>query len=86
VKFTVQYSSRAVKFLRKAGAKKAERIIKKIEEIARKPLLRKTKKVAGSDSVFRVRVGDYRILYEVDFKTTTIGIVKIDRRDKVYRK
>jgi len=57
VKFSIQYSSGAVKYLRKVGAKKAERIIKKIEEIARKPLLRKTKKVAGSDSVFRVRVG-----------------------------
>ncbi|MCD6501166.1 type II toxin-antitoxin system RelE/ParE family toxin [bacterium] len=86
MKFNIEYSSGAVKFLRKAGAKKAERIIKKIDEIAQKPLLLKAKKVVGSDSVFRVRVGDYRILYEVDFKTTTIGIVKIDRRDKVYRK
>lgn len=86
MKFSVQYSSRAVRFLRKVGGKNAERIIKKVEELSRKPLIRKTKKVAGSDSVFRVRVGDYRILYEVDFKNATIGIVKIDRRDKVYRK
>ncbi|MCD4843097.1 MAG: type II toxin-antitoxin system RelE/ParE family toxin [Methanosarcinales archaeon] len=37
-----------------------------------------------SEKLFRVRVGKYRILYEVDFKDNLIGIVKIDRRARVY--
>ncbi len=86
MKLTIQYSNTAARFLHKTNTEQAQRIINKIEELARKPLIRGTKKIAGADSIFRVRVGDYRILYEVDFEAGAIDIVKIDRRDKVYRK
>ena len=32
------------------------------------------------EKLFRIRVGDYRILYEVNHKGNLIGIVKIDKR------
>ncbi len=37
-----------------------------------------------NEKLFRVRVGDYRILYEVDYKNDQLGIVKLDKRSKVY--
>ena len=85
MKFGIQLSSGAIKFLRKLDKETGQRIIKKIEELKIEPLLRETKKITGSESIFRVRVGNYRILYEVDFATGIIGIVKIDHRDKIYR-
>ncbi len=36
------------------------------------------------EKLFRVRVGDYRILYEVDYKSNIIGVVLIDKRSRVY--
>jgi len=36
------------------------------------------------EKLYRVRVGDYRILYEVDKNKNSIGIVKIDHRSRVY--
>jgi len=48
------------------------------------PIIHDTKIVEGANKVFRVRVGDYRILYEVDYTNSLIGIVKIDKRPKVY--
>ena len=36
------------------------------------------------EKLFRVRVGDYRILYEVDHKNNLIGIVKIEKRERAY--
>ncbi len=36
------------------------------------------------EKIFRVRVGDYRILYEVDYSKNFIGIVRIDHRGRVY--
>ena len=44
----------------------------------------RSKTVEGSKSLFRIRVGDYRILYEVDYRNNLIGIVKIDKRPRVY--
>jgi len=86
VNFEIRYSNRAVKFLRKLGEIDAKRIFEKIEGLTREPLPRETKKIVGADSLFRVRVGDFRILYELDFDNHFIGIANIDRRDKAYQK
>lgn len=42
------------------------RVMKEIEELGHEPFPRKTTKLEGSDALFRIRVGDYRIIYEVN--------------------
>ena len=83
--FEAAYSKQARKFLKDAEKILAKRLVKKIEELKAKPFLHDTKTVEGyKEKLFRVRVGDYRILYEVDHANKIIGIVKIDKRPKVY--
>jgi len=82
--FTIYYSRRSTTFLKKADNVLVKRLIEKIEKLRKDPIIHDTKTVEGSKGVFRVRVGDYRILYEVDYKNNLIGIVKIDKRPKVY--
>ena len=55
------------------------------EELAINPISHDTKVIEGyTEKLFRVRVGDYRILYEVDYTSYKIGVVKIDKRSTVY--
>ncbi len=82
--FNVDYSSRSKKFLKKADKILAKRLIEKIEKLREEPIIHDTKTVEGSGGLFRVRVGDYRILYEVDYRNNLIGIVKIDKRSRAY--
>ncbi len=83
--FQVDYSSQALKFLKKSDNVLAARILKKIEELKENPVLHDTKTIHGyNENLFRVRVGDYRILYEIDSKSNKLGIIKIDNRAKVY--
>jgi len=82
--FAIRYSTRARKFLKRVDRTISRRLMKKIERLREKPILSDTKKIVGSRSLFRVRVGDYRILYEVDYRNNMIGIVKIDKRSRVY--
>jgi len=84
MRFTICYSRRSTNFLKKADKVLVKRLIEKIEKLRKDPIIHDTKTVEGSKGVFRVRVGDYRILYEVDYKNNLIGIVKIDKRPKVY--
>ncbi|KAF5410404.1 MAG: hypothetical protein C5S43_04800 [Candidatus Methanocomedens sp.] len=57
----------------------------KIEKLKHDPISHDSKIVEGySEKLFRVRVGDYRILYEVDYNGNLIGIIKIDKRSRVY--
>ena len=83
--FEVKYSNQSEKFLKKADKTIIERLIKKIDDLKIKPIIHDTKVIEGfKEKLFRVRVGDYRILYEIDYKLNIIGIVKIDKRSKVY--
>ncbi len=41
--------------------------------------------MAGEDSVYRVRIGDYRILYEVIDERLVIQVVRVGHRRDVYR-
>ena len=59
-------------------------MIERIENLRETPITHDTKTVEGSKGLFRVRVGDYRILYEVDYRNNLIGIIKIDKRPRVY--
>lgn len=59
------------------------RIAEKLEELQNNPFPHDMKRIEG-DSLFRIRVGKVRILYEVDYVHKQIGIVKIDKRERVY--
>jgi len=82
--FDVSYSNRSKKFLKKADKVIVKRVIEKIEKLRENPVIHDTKTVEGSKGLFRVRVGDYRILYEVDYRNNLIGIIKIDKKPRVY--
>ncbi len=82
--FDVGYSSRSKRFLKKADKALSRRLIEKIDKLRKDPIIHDTKRVEGAGSLFRMRVGDCRILYEVDYQNNRIGVVKIDKRSKVY--
>ena len=83
--FDVKYSNQATKFLKKIDKILIKKLINKIEELRVKPILRETIIVEGyKEKTYRVRVGDYRILYEVDRILNLGGIIKIDKRPRAY--
>ncbi|MEM2553783.1 MAG: type II toxin-antitoxin system RelE/ParE family toxin [Nitrososphaerota archaeon] len=50
------------------------------------PFIGDVKPVKGLRGVFRRRIGDYRIIFTVDFEEDTIVIFRIGSREKVYEK
>ena len=83
--FDVDYSNQAQNFLKKADKILVKRLLNKIDSLREEPFIPDTKRVEGSkEKLFRVRVGDYRILYEVDYKNNKLGVVKIDKRPRAY--
>lgn len=49
------------------------------------PRARQSRKLVGGGSRWRIRVGDYRILYEIDDSRNVIRIYRIAHRKEVYR-
>jgi len=81
--FNVMYSSQAKKFLKSSEKIVVIRILKKIERIQEEPIIHDSKRIQKKN-LFRIRVGKFRILYEIDYTNNLIGIVKIDKRPRVY--
>ena len=85
--FSTELNKQALKFLKSIRDKTAlKRIGDKIDELEKNPFPQDIERVEGYKDikVFRVRVGDYRILYFVDYSSSKIYIEKIDKRNKVY--
>ena len=86
MKFEIELSSRAYRFLKNIDKTIYNRIIKKLDGLSEDPFPPDAKRVTGrKEKAFRVRVGDYRILYAVYFNKETILILNIDKRPKAYR-
>jgi len=85
--FEIHLSNRAKKFLKNTDKDLFDRIVKRLEELSKDPFPMDSKRVIGQkEKVFRVRVGDYRILYAVFLEENSLLVVNIDKRSKVYRK
>jgi len=61
-----------------------ERIISKIDSLATDPRPAGASKLVGTQA-WRVRTGNYRIIYQIDEQTQSITIIKIGHRNAVYR-
>jgi mRNA interferase RelE/StbE len=62
-----------------------ERVVKRIEELPKEPFPPGSVKLEASEKLFRVRIGDYRVVYEVDGKAKLITIQYVRHRRDVYR-
>jgi mRNA interferase RelE/StbE len=56
-----------------------------IERLAADPLPSQVVKLSGAERLYRIRVGDYRIVYEVDAEAKLVTIHYVRHRRDVYR-
>lgn len=63
-----------------------ERIARRIQALAENPHPYGSKKLEGLEYTYRVRQGDYRIVYDIDDVSATVFVLKIRLRKDVYRR
>lgn len=84
MRFEVRLSKKASKQLDSLDNSIRRRILQRLEELEEEPFPLGAIKLQGWENIYRVRVGDYRILYEILRKERLLLIDKIDHRSKVY--
>jgi len=81
----IELSNNSKRFLKKCDKELYNRILKKIKDLQKDPFPSDIKRVKGRKNlVFRVRVGECRILYVVFKEKDIILIADIDKRPKAY--
>lgn len=82
--FSLSLSNQTEKFLKKCDKNLKDRVLKKIKELQAEPVPHSAVSVVGESRTFRIRIGDYRVLYEIKWDENKILIAVIDKRSKVY--
>jgi mRNA interferase RelE/StbE len=85
-RWTLQYAPAAVRFLERVrDAKLSRRLQKTLESLRDDPRPQGSIKLSGEDDLHRVRVGDYRIIYQVQDAVLLVLVVDIGHRRDIYR-
>ncbi len=71
--------------LKKLSATDFERIIPHLKGLAEEARQAGARKISGSEHDWRIRVGTYRVIYEIDEKGKTVKILRVRHRREVYR-
>lgn len=83
--YAVGFASSALRELKALERAMQRRIATYIDELADNPYPPGAKKLHGTTDHYRIRVGDYRVIYRVDGKRVTVLILKIGHRREIYR-
>jgi mRNA interferase RelE/StbE len=83
--YAVEFSPSAAREFRKLAPEIQRRLSPHIDSLAQKPRRSGAKKLKGREDLWRIRVGDYRIVYEVRDRTLVVLVVRVAHRRDDYR-
>ncbi|MEW6388523.1 MAG: type II toxin-antitoxin system RelE/ParE family toxin [Thermodesulfobacteriota bacterium] len=83
--YKIDFKPSVEKDLRNLSGSTLVRVMKRVEGLKDNPLPPQATKLSRSERLYRLRVGDYRIVYEVDRENEQITIHYIRHRRKIYR-
>lgn len=85
MRYRIEVTRAAERDLRALPENVLKRVDAKILSLAGNPRPDGVKKLAGAESLYRVRIGDYRIIYEIQDRAILIIIVRVRHRGEAYR-
>ena len=86
MRYRLQIKPSAVKALGKLPAQDRSRVAKAIDALATEPRPSGVRKLSGAETLWRIRVGDYRVVYEIRDQELIVLVVRLGHRRDVYRR
>lgn len=83
--YEIHWKHSAERELRKLDPQEIPRIVQKVESLAQNPFPEGLRKLRGAEREYRIRVGDYRIIYQVDTEARMVIIFHVRHRREAYR-
>ena len=82
--YLVQFTTAAARQVKKLPRPARDRVLDAIQDLAEDPRPRNSKKLSGEQAAWRIRVGNYRVIYEVVDSELTVTVVRAAHRREVY--
>lgn len=83
--YKLEFASRAAREFRKLPPQEQQRISVSIDRLIVNPYPPGSQKVQGHSDLFRIRVGNYRVIYDIQDDILIVLVVRIGHRRDVYR-
>ncbi len=83
--YRIEWRASARREIRRIGKQHLPRIIEAVATLADDPRPAGCTKMTGSERAYRIRVGNYRVIYEIFEDAVLIEIVRVGHRRDVYR-
>ena len=84
--YRLRYEKRVFKDLDRIPDNYVIRIDRSIQALRQNPLPMGTKKLVGERNLYRIRQGDYRIIYTIDHRSKEVKILGVRHRKESYRR
>jgi len=85
-RYDVQLSSSAARAFRKLDPDVQQRLARQIDSLSLNPRAPGATKLEGEANLYRVRAGDYRIIYTIRDRLLTVLVLAIGHRKDIYRR
>jgi mRNA interferase RelE/StbE len=84
--YIVEFAPAARRQLKKLDRPVQKRVLKRVEKLENQPRPKTAETLKGTtETVYRVREGDYRIIYTIEDDRLIVLVVRIGHRSEVYR-
>jgi mRNA interferase RelE/StbE len=84
--YDVELTSSAEKELKMLSGQLIARMVPRLESLASNPRPPGCKKLRGGDNEWRIRVGDYRLVYTIDDAKLLVEVTRIGHRSETYKR
>ena len=85
VSYKIEWRRSIKKDLKGISKTEISKIIGAVESLSEEPRPTGSKKLSGSEFTYRIRIGHYRMIYEIHDETILIEVVKMGHRKDVYK-
>ena len=84
--YRIEFTSQGARDLRKLPRRDQRRVAARINALARDPRPPGVEKLKGGHDIWRIRVGDLRVLYTIAQQIVTVTVVRVSHRRELYRR
>ena len=83
--YVIRFARSARRELEALDTSAVDRIFPRIEALAEEPRPRACRKLHAEENLWRIRIGDYRVVYAIYDQERTVDVVAVRHRSKAYR-
>jgi len=86
IKYQIKFKSSSAKEFKNLPSNIQKRMGLVLEKIRENPRMSGVIKLQGDEKLYRIRVGDYRLVFEIDDSQKLIRVTRVRHRQDVYKK